>query len=282
MQMKKRMKEWAMIVAGSLLMAAAMRMFLVPDRIAPGGVSGLATVIHYVTGWNTGTLILLINLPLFVMALLMEGWHFVGKTLLSVATMSLGTDYLPIPAFTNDLLLASVFGGVLLGYGLGMVQYAEGNSGGTALISQLVHRLVPHISIAWVLFGIDFIVVTISIVVFSMDIALYALIALYISSVLFDRVIIGFVAGKSIYIVTDKPVQIAERVMQELERGCTRIDAHGMYKNEPRIMLLCIVKSSRELLSVKRIIEQVDVKAFVFVADAREVMGEGFARRKGH
>lgn len=275
-------KSWALIILGSLLMAAAMRLFLVPNKIAPGGVSGLATVIHYVTGWHTGMLILLINLPLFLITLITDGWQFVLKTLLSVVAMSIGTDYLPIPMITGNLLLASLFGGVLMGYGLGMVQYAEGNSGGTALVSHLVHRVVPHMSIAWVLFAIDFIVVALSAFVFAMDIALYALISLYISSEVFDRVIIGFGSGKSIYIVSDKLNGIAERIMTEVERGCTKLDAHGMFTDEPRGMLLCIVKNSRELLAVKRIVMQSDQHAFVFVAEVKEVMGEGFVRTRGH
>ncbi len=282
MRIKEMAKSTALIVLGSLLMAVAMRLFLVPNKIAPGGVSGLATVVHYLTQWHTGTLILLINLPLFFITLVTEGWEFVLKTILSVVVMSLGTDYLPIPQITNNLMLASLFGGVLLGYGLGLVQYAEGNSGGTALISHLIHRFIPHMSIAWVLFAIDFVVVALSVFVFEVDIALFALISLYISSEVFDRVIIGFGAGKSIYIVSDRLTEIANRIMTEVGRGCTRLEAHGMFRDEPRGMLLCIVKNSRELLAVKRIVMNLDENAFVFVAEAKEVMGEGFLRRRGH
>ncbi len=259
-----------------------MRLFLVPNRIAPGGVSGLATVIHYVTGFQTGIVILAVNLPLFVIAAVMEGWDLTGKTLMSVAVVSLGTDYLPLPMATDNLLLASLFGGVLLGFGLGLIQRADGNSGGTALISRLIRRFVPYVSIAWVLFAVDFIVVSLSMWVFTVEITLYALIALYISSVVFDRVTEGFVSGKSIYIVTDAPQIISQRIMSEVERGCTGIDARGMFKGEPRKMLLCIVKNGRELLMVKRIVGKIDEKAFVFVADVREVMGEGFVRYRGH
>jgi uncharacterized membrane-anchored protein YitT (DUF2179 family) len=281
MRLKETAKSLTFIILGSLLMAVSMRLFLVPNRIAPGGVSGLATVIYYVTGWHTGTLILLINLPLFIITLFTDGWKLFGKTLLSVVVMSLGTDYLPIPSITSDALLASLFGGFILGLGLGLVEYADGNSGGTALISHLVHKFVPHLSIAWILFGIDFVVVVLSAFVFEMNIALYALVSLYISSEVYDRVIIGFGSGKSIYIVSEKIDVIARRILSEVERGCTQITAHGMYSDEPRGMLLCIVKSSRELLAVKRIVVKEDQKAFVFVADAKEVTGEGFVRH-GH
>jgi uncharacterized membrane-anchored protein YitT (DUF2179 family) len=225
---------------------------------------------------------MVINLPLFVMAIISDGWRFFVRTLLSVIAMSLGTDYLPIPQITDNLLLASLFGGVLLGLGLGLVQYADANSGGTALISHLIHRFVPHLSIAWVLFAVDFVVVAMSAFVFAMDIALYSLIALYVSSEIYDRVLIGFGSGKSIYIVSDKLNEISKRIMSDVERGCTKISAHGMFRNEPRGMLLCVVRNSRELLSVKRIVVQEDEKAFMFVEDAREVLGEGFARRPGH
>jgi uncharacterized membrane-anchored protein YitT (DUF2179 family) len=280
--MKIKLKDWVLIIAGSLLMAVAMRLFLVPNRIAPGGVSGLATVLYYITGWPTGAVILAINLPLFILAAFLEGWEMVGNTLLSVVVMSLGTDYLPIPPITDNLLVSSLFGGVLLGYGLGLALKAGGNSGGTALLSQLIHRLVPHISIAWVMFGVDFIVVALSLWIFNIEIALYALIALYVSSEVIDRVIEGFVSGKSIYIITDEPEHMANRIMMEVERGCTRIDGHGMFLDEPRSILLCILKNSRELVQVKRIIGEVDKRSFVFVSDVREVMGEGFARRRGH
>jgi uncharacterized membrane-anchored protein YitT (DUF2179 family) len=279
--MKTTIKNTAMIVAGALIVAASLRLFLVPNRIAPGGVSGLATVIHYLANWPTGAIIFGVNLPLFVIAAMMEGWRFVANTLLAVAVMSAGTDYLPLPTLTTNPLIASLFGGVVMGYGLGLVLLSGSNSGGTALLSHLIRRFIPHVSIAWVMFAIDFVVVALSARVFGFDLALHALIALYISSEVMDRVIEGFVAGKSVYIVTDEPISIAQRVMAEVDRGCTRIDARGMFRDEPRSILLCIVKNSRELLRVKRIIEDVDKKAFVFVSDAREVMGEGFVRPKG-
>ena len=217
-----------------------------------------------------------------MLAAFIEGRTLLGKTLFSVAVMSLGTDYLPIPTLTDNLWLASMFGGVMLGYGLGLVQRAEANTGGTALVSLLLRRLIPYVSIAWILFAVDFVVVALSVWVFNIELAMYALIALYISSKVYDNVIMGFSAGKSIYIVTDEADAIAQRIFKEVERGCTRIDARGMFTGEPRNMMLCIVKSARELVRVKRIVREMDDRAFVFVNEVKEVLGEGFGYNRGH
>ena len=249
--MKNTVKKLVVIGVGAVITALSMRLFLVPNKIAPGGVSGLATVIQYVTGIPAGTFMLCINIPLFLLALKDEGWKFVLYTLYGVAVMSLGTDYLPVPCVSDNLFLSTIFGGLLMGFGLGLMLRAGGSSGGTALMAQLVHKFVPFISIAWVMFAIDFIVVALSGVLFTLELALYSTIALFIVSKVVDRVVEGFNTAKSIYIISEQRDVIAKRILQDVDRGCTRISATGTFSGQQRDVLMCVLKSSRELVQVK-------------------------------
>lgn len=280
--MKNTVKKLVVIGVGAIIMALSMRLFLVPNKIAPGGVSGLATIIQYVTNIPAGTFMLCINIPLFLLALKDEGWKFVLYTLYGVAVMSLGTDYLPVPCVSDNLFLSTIFGGLIMGFGLGLMLRAGGSSGGTALMAQLVHKFVPFISIAWVMFAIDFIVVALSGVLFTLELALYSTIALFIVSKVVDMVVEGFNAAKSIYIISDQKEEIARRILEDVDRGCTRISATGTFSGAQKDVLMCVLKSSRELVQVKAILKEIDPEAFVFVSEVREVMGEGFIEMAGH
>ncbi len=275
--MKKAWKNIVLTAMGSILMAFSMTLFLLPNKIAPGGFSGLSTVLHYLFGWPAGTVILLMDMPLFALALKRYCVKYVVYSLYSVFVTSLLIDLVPVPLFTHDPLLAGIFGGVLMGAGLGMVILAGSNTGGTALLGQFIHSSMPHINLAWIIFAIDCLVVTFSAIVFSVELALYAFVSLYISSKVMDLMLEGLSGAKTIYIISERSEEIAQEVLYTLQRGMTRLSATGMYSKKGKYVLMVVMKSAREVVSLKQIVQKIDPEAFAFVVDAREVVGEGFA-----
>ena len=269
-------KKMILITAGVFIMAFSLNLFLVPNKIAPGGVSGLATVLHYITGVPTGAAILLMNLPLFLLAIKKFGKEFAFIALYASVVTSLAVDYIPLPVITDDPMLASVFGGVVMGVGLGIIERSGGNTGGTYLAAKLLQGLFPFISVAWVMFPIDFVVVALSAVLFSLELGLFSLVALFISTKVMDMIMEGLSRARMVYIITDHWEQISEKIMADMERGVTRMAATGVYTGEPKGMLLCVLESNKELSQLKDIIREIDSAAFVIVNPASEVMGEGF------
>ena len=269
-------KKMILITAGVFIMAFSLNLFLVPNKIAPGGVSGLATVLHYITGVPTGAAILLMNLPLFLLAIKKFGKEFAFIALYASVVTSLAVDYIPLPVITDDPMLASVFGGVVMGVGLGIIERSGGNTGGTYLAAKLLQGLFPFISVAWVMFAIDFVVVALSAVLFSLELGLFSLVALFISTKVMDMIMEGLSRARMVYIITDHWEQISEKIMADMERGVTGMAATGVYTGEPKGMLLCVLESNKELSQLKDIIREIDSAAFDIVNPASEVMGEGF------
>lgn len=280
--MKQVIKNLVVIAVGSILMAFAMTMFFIPNKIAPGGFSGLGTVFYYLFGWPAGTVIFLLDLPLFLIAWKKYGTSFVLYSVYAVAVSSVFTDYVAVPVITHDIMLASIFGGIVQGVGLGLIIKAGGNTGGTALLGQLLHSRLPQVNLAWMIFAVDCLVVLFSAVVFGVEISLFAFVALYISSKMLDMVLEGMSGAKSIYVITDKAEEIAQKVLYEMERGATNLSARGMYSGEPKDVLLVVLQSSGEVVKLKEIVRTIDEDAFVLVMEAREVLGEGFAPPASH
>jgi uncharacterized membrane-anchored protein YitT (DUF2179 family) len=269
-------KKMVFITAGVFIMAFSLNLFLVPNKIAPGGVSGLATVLHYILGIPTGAAILLMNLPLFLLAIKKLGKEFAFIALYASVITSLAVDYIPLPMVTDDPMLASVFGGVVMGVGLGIIERSGGNTGGTYLAAKLLQGLFPFISVAWVMFAIDFVVVALSAVLFSLELGLFSLVALFISTKVMDMIVEGLSRARMVYIITDHWEEISKKIMEDMERGVTRMAATGVYTGEPKGMLLCVLESNKELSQLKNIIREIDSAAFVIINPASEVMGEGF------
>lgn len=280
--MKQVIKNLIIIAVGGALMGFAMTMFFIPNKIAPGGFSGLGTVFYYLFHWPAGTVIFLMDLPLFLIAWKKYGTSFLLYSVYAVAVSSIFTDYVPVPVITNDIMLASIFGGIVQGVGLGLIIKAGGNTGGTALLGQLLHSALPQVNLAWMIFAVDCLVVIFSAVVFGIEISLFAFIALYVSSKMLDLVLEGLSGAKSIYIITDHGQEIANKVLYDMERGVTNLSAKGMYSGKPKDVLLIVLQSSNEVIKLKTIVRTIDEDAFVLVVDAREVLGEGFAPPTSH
>ena len=269
-------RDYGMMLVGALITGASYAYFFVPNNIAPGGVTGIATVLNHLIGNPpVGTLSFILNIPLFLLGYRSGGKRFVFRSFAAMMLLSLFIDILPGAPITDDGMLASIFGGILLGIGLGMVLRAGATTGGTDLAAQMVHNRFSIISVGTFLFGIDCLVILLAGVVFDVQAALVALIALYVSTKVIDTVIKGWNTEQQMMIISDQAREIAGRITSEMNRGATFIEATGAYTGEKRGMLYCVVTRA-QIMQVKGIVAGIDPHAFVTVSDAHEVMGEGF------
>lgn len=279
---RKNIVKYTFIIIGTTLMALAVNMFYAPMYMVTGGVSGLAIVIR---DWTRGMVDggvpiwitnVLCNIPLFLLAARVKGKQYIIQTLF--ATVSFTVALSIIPSFNlkfDDILLVSVFGGVLTGVGLGMVLPTQTSTGGADLLSAVLHEKHKHYTMAQFIMVIDAVIVSLGAAVFGLFRALYAVIAIYITSKVIDSIQEGLKFAKITYIISDQYEEIAKEVLKGLNRGATAISAKGMYTNQDKKMLFCVV-SKKELVKVIAIVARIDAKAFLIVSDAREVLGEGF------
>ena len=272
---RQLVRDYLLVVIGALVTAASFSWFFLPYDVAPGGVTGIATVISSLTGLSVGLLSFLINVPLFLAGWRQVGWRFAVRSFVAMVLLSLFIDLLPQDNPAGDIMLATVFGGVLLGVGLGMVVRAGATTGGTDMAAKMLHRLAGFLSIATILFIIDATVVIIAAMAFGIQAGLWALIALFISSKAMDVVIKGFNTAMQFLIITREPDEIVRRIHGDLDRGCTRLKAFGTYSGEEMGALLCVVART-EAARLKKVIAEADPNAFVTVCDVHEALGEGF------
>lgn len=278
MDWKKLLREGALMVLGSVLMALALAVFAIPNDIAPGGVSGLATALAALVPLSVGVLTLLLNVPLFLAALRMLGWRPLVRTAIPTVLLSLFIDLfvMLLPAYTNNVLMASVMCGVISGVGMGLLFLCGASSGGTDLLSLLVRRKLPNVSLGNLLLVIDASVVLLAVLVFrNVDVALYSGLTLFIASKVIDSVLAGADYAKVIYVVTEHGDTVRRMLNQQTERGVTVLPARGGYTGKEKQMILTITRRNA-LAQTLRLIKMTDPEAFLFVMDAAEVHGEGF------
>ena len=268
------------ILLGSICYAVSIVGFLEPNHISPGGISGLATVIHYLYNpLPTGVMIILLNIPLFVLGFIFIGVKFITKTVLTTITAATFVDFftaiLPGP-LTTDRTLAAIYGGLLLGAGLGLVMMRGATTGGTDIAAKLVNRRFPNITMGRGLLMRDAIVVATAAIAYQdPESALYTVIALFASSKIIDMLLYGTDHGKILYIVSEKHREIADEIISTIDRGVTFLPATGAYTNREHTMIMCAVRSS-QVVKVRSLIRRIDRKAFVMVAEAGAILGEGF------
>ena len=264
------------ILIGVTITAVGVTYLLIPAKIAAGGVSGLATVIFHLTGLPVGVTMLLLNIPLFILSWRIIGPVFGAKTLFGTFTLSLFVDLFSqfaVP-MTDDLLLCAIYGGVLSGIGLGIAFRAGGSTGGTDMAAQLVARFFPT-SVGQALLIVDGLVILLAGIAFGPELAMYALVAVFITTKTVDIVQEGPSYAKACLVISDVPQAIGQQIMERLERGVTILDGRGMYTQYDREILLVIV-SRTEISTLKSIVAETDRKAFVVIYDVHEVLGEGF------
>lgn len=273
---KKLLLAWVGITVGSLIIALALDIFLVPNRIAAGGVTGLATIFFYVFRIPISWTIMILNVILLLLCYRELGLRLVIRSLYGAAVTAVLVDFLQyrVPLPTHDLLLASIFGGIVSGLGTGIVLRSGGTTGGTDLVARLINKFLP-ITLGQALLGADSMVIIMAGIFFNAGLALYALLGLLATSQVIDLVQEGLSFAKAAFIITSHSEEVAQAIFQELGRGVTSLAGTGMYTGEQRPVLVSVVAKTEES-RLKDVIYGVDSQAFVFFTDAREVMGEGF------
>jgi uncharacterized membrane-anchored protein YitT (DUF2179 family) len=231
--------------------------------------------LHVLFGFPVGVTTLVLNVPLFLIGIRQLGGHFGIRTLLATILLSFFIDIIPVPALTDDSLLASIYGGFLMGIGLGMIFRKKATTGGTDLMATLIHKHFPAISVAWVLFAVDFLVVVAAAIFLGLSQALYAVVALAVSARVIDLVQEGLNTAKAVLIISDHSHEISRRILEVMDRGVTLLNGKGAYTGNEKDVILCVVRRT-QITQVKEITNSFDPAAFVLVADVREVMGEGF------
>ncbi|MGE5614789.1 MAG: YitT family protein [Bacillota bacterium] len=283
--------DYILIITGSIVAACSIDIFLVPHRLAPGGMSGIATVIYYLTGkiLPVGAIMLILNIPLFIFGFKFIGRKFIVRTIFSTILLSVGIDFIKPytgmltrqlefenPAGSPDYLLYAIFGGFFMGIGLGLVFRSGATTGGTDLAAKIVHHFNPGLSIGKTLLAFDTAVIFLAAVAFrSFLLALYSVIALYISSKIIDIMLEGINFAKAVYIISDRADDIAEDIMKELDRGVTALRGTGMYTGNEKKVLFCVLHRG-QLTLLKSIVKGIDPSAFVILGEVTEVLGEGF------
>ncbi|MCK9479347.1 MAG: YitT family protein [Firmicutes bacterium] len=265
------------MIIGSFIAAAAISLFLAPNKITGGGINGVAIVLHYFLRYPVGIITLVLNIPLFMLGIWSEGKGFGIKSIYATILMSVFIDLLEgLPAFTDDVFLAGIFGGLLMGVGLGLVFVSGATTGGTDIIAKLVQKAVRHLSIGKILLTVDILVILTAMIAFKdIHVGLYSAIALYVSTHMIDLLMEGGKFAKTVFIISEKSSDIAENIKTKLERGVTGLVGKGMYSGGDKMVLMCTVKR-KEVPLLKDLVKQTDSSAFVILTDVREVLGEGF------
>jgi uncharacterized membrane-anchored protein YitT (DUF2179 family) len=268
--------EFGMITLGVSLTALGYNWFLIPNRIAAGGVSGIGTVLHYLWGFPVGVTMLALNIPLFVAVTYVLGLKFGLKSLYGALLLGVITDI--FAAFTSpvtgDALLAAIYGGSLVGLGIGLTMRYRGSTGGSDLVALLLNHFT-QIPMGQALLMVDTGIIFMAGIVFGPELALYAFLSLFISSKVIDLVQEGTNYNKAAYIISQNPEEIAQAIMTKLDRGVTALQGIGMFTRNDRQVLFVIV-SRQEIAAIKDIVRNIDSRAFLVISDVREVLGEGF------
>ena len=280
---RRLVRDYVWMTAGILLTAWGLDSFLIPNKIAAGGVSGLATVIYYLAKARgvylpVGIQMLVMNVVLLAIAMRTgRGWRYAAKTIYGIIGLSVAIDvfaqFVPHLA-SDDLLLAALYGGVLTGIGLGMVFKAGGNTGGTDLIAQMLSRRVS-LGVGQLMLLADAVVTIIAGVVFGWQYALYAVVAIFVSGQTIDIVLEGLGTEKAAFIISEQSSAIGDAITGDLGRGATALAATGVYSGEPRGMLFVVV-TRKELDDLKALVADIDPTAMVIISDVHEAIGEGF------
>ena len=273
--------DYFLLSAGAAVVALGIAAFQVPHRIAAGGLSGLATVLHYTLGLPVGLTLLGLNVPLFALAIKVKGWRFTFRSLYGTVMLSVLVDVFLalIRTPTADPLLATLYGGALVGLGLSLVFRAGGTTGGTDMAAQILRAFFPG-STGRALVLIDGAVIGLAACVFGLELALYGLISVFLSGVVIDAVQEGGLYARAALIITDRAEELAPAILTRLNRGATLFEGRGLYTGERRPVILCVV-SRAEVPRLKALVAECDPRAFVVVTGVHEVLGEGFKAIQG-
>lgn len=282
---KQKIIEYLSIIIGTTSLAIAINVFFEPFGIVTGGVSGLSIIIKSLAEAKLGLDIPLwltniaLNLPLFIVGIKILGIKFLSRTIFATLYLSFALFYTKfIPTYFLDgteLILISLFGGVLSGFGLGLVFSSFATTGGTDLAATIIQRYFKHISISKLLLMLDTLIIVLGVFMFGFVKAMYAIIAVYITSKVIDSVLEGLSFSKAAFIISEHSSQISQKILTDIDRGVTGLTGRGMYTLKSKEVLLCVV-SRKEVIQLKEVVKSIDNNAFLLVFDVRETLGEGF------
>lgn len=271
------------MIAGSFIFAVSVSMFTSPNNIVPGGVTGVSTLLNYCFGLPIGTMSLIINVPIFIWGAIENGKGFLIKTIIATTVSSVLIDVtaLFIPPYKGDVLLASLFGGILSGVGLALIFYSGGTTGGTDIIAKNIKNHRPYMSLGTIILIADIFVIVAAIAVYgNIENGLYAAITIFVGSKVIDTLVYGFARdnGQLMYIISDRYKEISDNIMFSLVRGVTILDGEGAYTKENKKVIMCAVRP-RQVYKVKSIVNQIDPAAFIVVTKAGLITGTGFPKQ---
>ena len=265
------------IAIGTIIMAAGLELFLIPNQLSTGGFSGIAIIIYYILKVPVGTTILLLNIPLFIIAYFKVGKEFFAKAVIGTIFLSIFLNaFEKINPITEDRFLAFLYGSVIVGIGTAMVLKVNGSTGGTDLLANIIRSFKPHLKTGSLIVALDTIIIIANTFFFKdIEVGLYSALAIYILGKILDIFFEGINFTKMLIIISPKWEEISKKINEELRRGTTALYGEGMYTKEEKKLLLCIMSRS-EIVEARKLIEEIDPTAFVIISNAREVYGKGF------
>ena len=265
-------------IVGAISYGAGLLMFVQPNQIAMTGAAGIAVLINYVTGFPIGIGSFLVNVPLLILAFLFLGRQFTVKTLITTAIFSFMVDIIKpfIPPYTEDPILACLFGAVLIGLGVVLIYMRGSTSGGTDIVCRLVQLRFPYMSMGKLTAIVNSVIIISAMILYrSLESGLYALVVVVAQSFVIDAILYGADKGKLVYIISDKAKEISKAIISEVNRGCTLLNATGAFTEQQRQVAMCVVRT-QQFFKLKEIIMEIDPTAFIIVTDSNDIIGQGF------
>lgn len=275
---KKYALEYIYIIIGAFLMAVSTALFLLPNQLSTGGISGISTILYYLCNYPVGLTMLLINVPLFVIAMVKVNKRLFFKSILGTVLLSVFIDLLGnLSPITNDRFLACIYGGIIMGIGTAIILKAGASTGGTDLLSYVIRAYNNKFKSSRLIIIADTIIIFFNIIFFrEIEIGLYSVIAIYLMGKMIDIIFEGIYFTKIMFIISEKYEEISKEIGILVKRGSTGIYSKGMYSGKQNVMLFCVA-SRKEVAEIKQIIKQIDKNAFIVTTDAIETLGKGFS-----
>ena len=275
---KKYALEYIYIIVGAFLMAVSTALILLPNQLSTGGISGISTILYYLFNYPVGLTMLLINVPLFVIAMVKVNKRLFFKSILGTILLSVFIDLLEnLSPITNDRFLACIYGGIIMGIGTAIILKAGASTGGTDLLSYVIRAYNNKFKSSRVIIIADTIIIFFNIIFFrEIEIGLYSVIAIYLMGKMIDIIFEGIYFTKIMFIISEKYEEIYKEIGILVKRGSTGIYSKGMYSGKQNVMLFCVA-SRKEVAEIKQIIKQIDKNAFIVTTDAIETLGKGFS-----
>lgn len=265
------------ITLACVLYGVGISLFIDPNNLAPGGFTGLSVVINRLISLETGTIYLILNIPVILLGIWKFGWKFTISTLYATLVISVSTNLLSFaPPVTGEPILGAIFGGMLDGAGMGMVLRNSATTGGTDIIVKCLRQRFPHLKTGSLMLMIDAVIIGLSGLVFgNLDSVLYSIVSAAVTSVILDMVLYGRDGAKLIYVISDRSEAITARILSELDIGVTHLEGSGAYKNKEKKVIMCVVKKQLAH-KVEEIVKEEDTSAFMIISSASEIYGEGY------